>query len=170
MFWRGGGRRTLGRDFGSCCEEGGFEVGEVGGPATPANGAGGAAPACRWGHDKGFPLACPAAAEPLPRTDEAAKEGSRPPMSYEVSAEGSGGNLRRPGWERDSNGNRRKEKRTGTCVMNGRWVILWPKSSWKKGGDLLLSLYYVKAAFGCGFGWQSNPLVGLLAFGKSKSS
>jgi hypothetical protein len=34
---------------------------------------------------------------------------------------------------------------------------------------VLSNLYYAKAAFGCGFGWQSTPLVELLAFGKSKS-
>jgi hypothetical protein len=34
---------------------------------------------------------------------------------------------------------------------------------------LLLKMNYAKAAFDFGFGWQSTPLVGLLAFGKSKS-
>ena len=35
---------------------------------------------------------------------------------------------------------------------------------------MLSNLYCTKAVFGCGFGWQPTPLVGLLAFGGKSHS
>jgi hypothetical protein len=54
---------------------------------------------------------------------------------------------RQRGWE---TGKKEKE-RTGAYITSGKWVILRRKSSSKQEGDLLSSLYYAKAAFGCGF-------------------
>jgi hypothetical protein len=61
------------------------------------------------------------------------------------------------GWEtgeRERERERERKKRTVTYITSGRWVILWPKSSWKQREICFQVCTTQKAAFGCDFRWQ----------------
>jgi hypothetical protein len=62
-----------------------------------------------------------------------------------------------------------ERKKTNRYVCN-QWQVgnFLTQKQVKAGGRVLSSLYYAKAVFGCGFGWQPTPLVACWLLAKEK--